>query len=119
MSDLEQQHKLWDESKKKLDLNIWKLSHGREEFIDEELTGYLENHLAVVHESTGRGAGKNFINQPVGTYFFLCHSSDSLQIVGFFTSEAIPCEKGDGWLQRYYKPLKAAISNKKGLIYVA
>lgn len=106
--------KIWDESKIKLDLNIWKLSHGkgRNAFDDKEQNYFLENSLAVIHEDTPRGAGRKFIEQPLGTFFYLCHSN-SPQVLGYFTSNATPCiKKGDGWLQREYQSIKVAISDK-------
>lgn len=39
--------------------------------------------------------------------FFLCHGN-SPQRIGQFTSAAMPCAKGDGWLQRSYRVLKPA-----------
>lgn len=56
----------------------------------------------------GKGQGDEFAKAPVGTLFFLCHGN-SLQRIGQFTSHALPCAKGDGWLQRSYRVLKPSI----------
>ncbi|MFX5869797.1 hypothetical protein ABTE73_19460, partial [Acinetobacter baumannii] len=51
--------------------------------------------------------GKDFEEAPVGTLFYLCHGN-SPQLIGQFTSAAMPCAKGEGWLQRSYRVLKLA-----------
>lgn len=90
-------------------LEIWKLSHGNPpNFSDVERQDYLDRQLAVMHRDTGKEQGKKFAEAPVGTLFFLCHGN-SPQRIGQFTSEAEPCDKGDGWLQRSYRVLKPAI----------
>jgi 5-methylcytosine-specific restriction protein B len=87
---------------------IWKLSHGSlPNFTDAERQQYLEGHRAVMHRDTGRGQGKKFAEVPVGALFFLCHGN-SPQLIGQFTSDAMPCLKGEGWLQRGYRVLKPA-----------
>lgn len=89
-------------------LAIWKLSHGNPpNFTDAERQQYLEGQWAVMHRNTGKEQGKKFAEAPVGTLFFLCHGN-SPQRSGQFTSEAMPCDKGDGWLQRSYRVLKPA-----------
>ncbi|EKF9399722.1 AAA family ATPase [Vibrio cholerae] len=88
--------------------DIWKLSHGNPpNFTDTERQHYLDEQLAVMHRDTGKEQGKKFAEASVGTLFFLCHGN-SPQRIGQFTSEALPCSKGDGWLQRSYRVLKAA-----------
>lgn len=89
-------------------LAIWKLSHGNPpNFTEAERQRYLEGQWAVMHRDTGKEQGKKFAETPVGTLFFLCHGN-SPQRIGQFTSEAMPCDKGDGWLQRSYRVLKPA-----------
>lgn len=89
-------------------LAIWKLSHGNPpNFTDAERQQYLDGQWAVMHRDTGKEQGKKFNEAPVGTLFFLCHGN-SPQRIGQFTSNAMPCAKGDGWLQRSYRVLKPA-----------
>jgi 5-methylcytosine-specific restriction protein B len=89
-------------------LAIWKLSHGNPpNFTEAERQQYLDGHWAVMHRDTGKEQGKKFSEAPVGTLFFLCHGN-SPQRIGQFTSDAMPCAKGDGWLQRSYRVLKPA-----------
>ena len=88
-------------------LAIWKLSHGDQPFTSAERQQLLDGLLVAVHRDTGKEQGKKFAEAPVGTLFFLCHGN-SPQRIGQFTSEALPCDKGDGWLQRSYRVLKPA-----------
>ncbi|MFN4343092.1 MAG: AAA family ATPase [Azonexus sp.] len=104
---LEFGRQIWDAWSRK-NLAIWKLSHGNPpNFTDAERQQYLEGQWAVMHRDTGKEQGKKFAEAPVGTLFFLCHGN-SPQRIGQFTSEAVPCDKGDGWLQRSYRVLKPA-----------
>lgn len=104
---LEFGRQVWEAWSQK-NLAIWKLSHGNPpNFSDAERQQYLEGQWAVMHRDTGKEQGKKFAEAPVGTLFFLCHGN-SPQRIGQFTSEAMPCDKGDGWLQRSYRVLKPA-----------
>lgn len=87
--------------------SIWKLSHGKKIFNDNDCQKLRNNQLAVVHGDTKKGQGENFKKVPIGTVFYLCHGN-STQLLGKFTSDAIASEKGDGWLQRSYKVIKLA-----------
>jgi 5-methylcytosine-specific restriction protein B len=113
---LEFGRQVWDAWSQK-NLAIWKLSHGNPpNFTEAERQQYLDGHWAVMHRDTnapGPGAqqkgkqGKDFAEAPVGALFYLCHGN-SPQLIGQFTSESMPCAKGDGWLQRSYRVLKPA-----------
>ena len=104
---LEFGRQVWEAWSKK-NLAIWKLSHGNPpNFTDAERQQYLDSQWAVMHRDTGKEQGKKFADAPVGALFFLCHGN-SLQRIGQFTSEAMPCEKGTGWLKRSYRVLKPA-----------
>jgi 5-methylcytosine-specific restriction enzyme B len=89
-------------------LRIWKLSHGDQPFTNEERQQLIDDHQVAVHGDTGKEQGKRFAERPVGTLFFLCHGN-SPQLIGQFTSDALPCKKGEGWLQRSYRVLKPAL----------
>ena len=104
---LEFGRQVWEAWSQK-NLAIWKLSHGNPpNFTEAERQQYLEEQWAVMHRDTGKEQGKKFAEAPVGTLFFLCHGN-SPQRIGQFTSDAMPCNKGDGWLQRSYRVLKPA-----------
>jgi 5-methylcytosine-specific restriction enzyme B len=118
---LEFGRQVWEAWSQK-NLAIWKLSHGNPpNFTEAERQQYLDGHCAVMHRDTnapGPGAqqkgkqGKDFSETPVGALFYLCHGN-SPQLIGQFTSEAMPCTKGDGWLQRSYRVLKPAQRNDR------
>lgn len=107
MGILEFGHQIWTEWSKK-NLPVWKLSHGNNDFSDDERQRYLQDSLAVMHSQTGLSQGKKFTEAPVGTLFYLCHGN-SPQLIGQFTSVAGVCPKGEGWLQRTYRVLKTAV----------
>lgn len=90
-------------------LKVWKLSHGNSpNFTDSERQQYLQQQLAVMHRDTGKEQGLEFSEVHIGSLFYLCHGN-SPQRICQFTSEALPCSKGDGWLQRSYRVLKEAV----------
>lgn len=100
---------------------IWKLSHGDKVFSDEERARYRQERRVMVHQDTnapGPGAqqkgkqGRDFAEAPDGAMFYLCHGN-SVQLIGQFTSKAMPCDKGEGWLQRSYRVLKPATRTDK------
>ena len=104
---LEFGEQIWSEWSK-MNLKIWKLSHGKKIFSDDERQRYLEDRLAVMYGKTDKGQGEAFIKAPIGTLFYLCHGNE-FQRIGEFTSVAEPCDKGEGWVQRGYRVLKAAV----------
>lgn len=109
---LEFAQEVWETVSKKL-LKIWKLSHGVKDFSPQERETYLEKNLGVMHGETEKGQGKEFQKAEVGSLFYLCHGNEKVVLIGQFTSEAEPCEKGDGWLQRHYRVLKKAVKDGK------
>ena len=109
---LEFGRQVWEAWSQK-NLAIWKLSHGNPpNFTEAERQQFLDGHWAAMHRDTGKEQGKKFAEAPVGALFFLCHGN-SPQRIGQFTSEAMPCDKGDGWLQRSYRVLKPAQRNDR------
>lgn len=108
---LEFGRQIWEAWSEK-NLAIWKLSHGLGDFPSEQRQQYLEAELGVMHGDTAKGQGDDFKKVPIGTLFYLCHGNENLLLIGQFISDPVPCDKGDGWLQRRYRVLKSAI--KKG-----
>jgi 5-methylcytosine-specific restriction endonuclease McrBC GTP-binding regulatory subunit McrB len=108
---LEYGHQVWG-SWGRHSLPIWKLSHGKGEFSTEEFQQYLDGDLAVMHRDTKRKQGQSFVDAPDGTVFFLTHSN-SIQLLGQLVSPALPCPRGDGWIQRKYRVMKLALRNDR------
>lgn len=107
---LEFGRQIWEAWSQK-NLAIWKLSHGLKDFSADERKDYLQAELGVMHGDTAKGQGENFQEAPIGSLFYLCHGNDNLLLVGQFISDPVPCETGDGWLQRSYRVLKQSIKN--------
>lgn len=107
---------IWEDWSKN-NLKIWKLSHGNPPvFTEIERQRYLADAWVLMNRHTnapGPGEknkgkqGKDFAEAPEGTLFYLCHGN-SPQLIGQFTSEALPSDKGDGWLQRRYRVIRRA-----------
>lgn len=101
-------------------LKIWKLSHGKDSFTLKEKELFLQRGLAVMYRKTHKKQGDNFVKVPKGSLFYLCFSNEKIVLLGQFTSDVEPCNKGDGWLQRKYRVLKQAtkegyyVGDKKG-----
>jgi 5-methylcytosine-specific restriction protein B len=105
---LEFGQEVWEAGSKKL-LKIWKLSHGVKDFSSQERASYLEKNLGVMHGETPKGQSDEFRKVDVGDLFYLCNGNENVVLIGQFISEAEPCDKGDGWLQRHYRILKQSI----------
>ncbi|HET7370403.1 MAG TPA: AAA family ATPase [Gammaproteobacteria bacterium] len=111
MGVLEFGQRVWGEwSRKKLD--VWKLSHGNQLFSQDEQQAYLQERWAVMAYDTGKNQGQRFAELPVGSLFYLCHGN-SVQLLGRFTSEAVDCDKAEGWLKRRYTVIEQARANDR------
>ena len=89
-------------------LAIWKVSHGKNDFTNEERDHYLNAQLAVVHGETAKGQGLAFSGEmEVGDLIYLCHGNDAgIKVLAEIMSGATDCPKGDGWLQRKYRVIR-------------
>ena len=96
---------------------FWKVSHGTEFFTYEQVLDALNERLVYVHMETRAKASskktqaQDFIEAPLGDYFYLTHGNEGVYVLGQFTGAAnIFCKMGDGWLDRPYRPIKSPIS---------
>lgn len=98
-------------------MQIWKVSHGGDDFKKEEREACLENRIVVVHNKTGRGQGENFTrNMRIGDLVYLCHGNDDgIQVFARITSPATPYERDENWRQRSFETLFTCI--KPGVKY--
>lgn len=88
-------------------LNIWKLSHGKNDFTNEQLNNYLQNQIATISADIKKGQSKDFkTDKTNGDLFYLCNSNEKILLLGQFISEA---ELVDGWFERKYRVIKQAI----------
>lgn len=107
---LEFGREIWSVWSKK-NLTIWKLSHGRKEFSDQQWQEYLQDNLGVMHSETRKGQGSAFQKVKPGTLFFLCHGNESLPLIGQFIALPEPCESDNEWLQCRYRVLKSSVKS--------
>ena len=84
--------------------DIYKMSHGKAHFNKQELEYFGDNCLVVIGEKTAKGQVSAFKKAKEGDLFFLCYTN-TLQLLGEFTSDATQCSDRPGWLQRSYKIL--------------
>ena len=111
MGVLEFGYQVW-KAWSKINLTIWKLSHGNPPFSNEERERYISNNLAVINRGTGKEQGAKFNDAPVGDLFFLCHGSTP-KLLCQFTSLPESCSKGTEWLQRRFRIIKKAEKDLK------
>ncbi len=91
-------------------MRIWKISHGGNEFSNEERTDCLNRHVVAVHPETGRGGGESFVNRiKAGDLFYLCQGNQKggIHLLGRFTSDStVPYEADNEWRERGYEAIK-------------
>jgi len=106
---LEFGHQIWEEWSQK-NLVIWKLSHGGNNFSEEERQKCLANKVGAIGADSSKGQAQNFSEAPVGTLFYLCHGNSPI-LIGQFTSKVETYSEADDWLQRSYRVLKKAVKS--------
>jgi hypothetical protein len=96
---------------------FWKVSHGASIFSYEAVLDALNDHLVYVHKDTRakatsqRTQAEDFIEAPIGDYFYLTHGNQGIYVLGQFSGAAnVFSTMGDGWLDRPYRHIKSAIS---------
>lgn len=79
----------------------------------------IEQRLGCVHgETRAKGIsstsqGADFINAPVGDYFYLTHGNKGIYIIGQFSGPPnILSARGDGWVDRPFRFIRAAVEVK-------
>lgn len=103
----------WSSSK----LSIWKLNHGKTDYINKDLNQYLHDQIGSIAANTTKGQNRNFESPKTNNaFFYLCHSNEKMLLLGQFTSEV---ELVNGWLERKYRIIKEVVKNDfyKGSIY--
>ncbi|MBT0651543.1 McrB family protein [Geomobilimonas luticola] len=101
---------IWDHWIKRL--RVWKISHGDNEFSQEERVELLHKKLVVVHSDTAKGQGDAFYKKMLeNDIFYLCHGN-YIQLLGKIKSKAEQSAKDEGWLQREYSIIKTSDGDK-------
>jgi hypothetical protein len=88
---------------------FWKLSQGLKEFEFCDIIESISSGLVYVHKDTAAKGGssssqaEDFINAPIGDYFYLTHGNTGMYLIGQFAGPANLFSKyGDGWLERRF-----------------
>jgi hypothetical protein len=98
---------------------FWKLSQGGDDFIEQDVLMSIEQRLVFVHGKTrakGEASvsqGEDFINAPIGDYFYLTYGNKGVYIIGQFTGPPnFLCAHGKGWVDRPFRLIRAATAVK-------
>lgn len=96
---------------------IWKLSHGLDDFSEEDIDDYLKKSIVCVHKDTGSKArsslpqGVSFTDKvSPGDIFYLCRGNQRIILIGEFSSDGVEIDE-DGWAYRKYKKLYSSIKS--------
>lgn len=95
---------------------FWKLSQGCDYFSFAELLKSIEDRLVYVNKNTpakgqnGTTQGNDFINAPIGDYFYLTHgNAGGVYLLGQFTGPAnFLSTYSDGWVDRPFRIIARA-----------
>ena len=97
---------------------FWKLSQGVKFFDYKSILRTIDSGLVYVHGDTGATAtssktqGQNFIEAPIGDYFYLTHGNKGIYLLGQFSGPAnVFSTKKDGWLDRPFRLIKLSITH--------
>lgn len=94
---------------------FWKLSHGTSFFELTDLLTAIDNKLVYLHRDTKSMAGgyrsqaTDFVEAPIGDYFYLTHGNNGVYLLGQFTGPAnLFSTMAEGWLDRPFRLIKLA-----------
>src|SRR5262249_44438967 len=98
---------------------FWKLSQGGDSFAAQDTLLSIEQRLVYVHGLTPplggktKSQGDEFIDAPLGDYFYLTHANKGIYILGQFSGPPnIISARGDGWVDRPFRFIRAATTVK-------
>ncbi len=88
---------------------FWKLSQGPNQFGYDDIILSISTNLVYMHKDTGAKGGaivtqsEDFINAPIGDYFYLTFGNQGMFLIGQFVGPANLFSKyKDGWLERRF-----------------
>jgi len=96
-------------------IKFWKLSQGTQYFDSAAVLDSIHNRLVYVHKDTkakGRSArsqAQDFIEAPLGDYFYLTYGNNGVYLLGQFSGAAnLFSSKGAGWLDRPFRQIRSS-----------
>jgi len=99
---------------------FYKLSHGTEHFNYNEILESIDKKLVYVHKDTGakgtsaKTQAEDFIDAHIGDYFYLTYGSKRIYLLGQFIGPVnYFSSKEEGWLDRPFRLIRTAISDKR------
>ncbi len=93
---------------------FWKLSQGKEHFGLADIIESINSSTVYVHQGTKakgkkkKSQSEEFIDAPIGDYFYLTHGSQGIYLIGQFVEQAKLPVKGKKWLERKFKLIYAS-----------
>jgi hypothetical protein len=97
--------------------NFWKLSQGATQFNLDAILDSIKLGYVYVHQDThakatsSKSQGENFIDAPIGDYFYLTHGNAGIYALGQFSGPAnLFSIHGDGWLDRPFRHIRSSLS---------
>jgi hypothetical protein len=98
--------------------NFWKLSHGWKEFSFLDMVECIDEKLVYIHRTTaGKGQSsvsqaEEFVNAPIGDYFYLTHGNQGVYLLGQFTGPVNYFTKhSDGWMDRPFRQIQRPVTS--------
>jgi hypothetical protein len=96
--------------------SFWKLSQGIKHFSYSDMLQSIDKRLVYIDkEAPAKGKSSQtqaheFINAPIGDYFYLTHGNNGLYLLGQFVGPAnIFSQYGEGWIDRPFRLLFPSI----------
>lgn len=97
---------------------FWKLSQGVDHFDYQSILESIDSGLVYVHKDTGATAtssktqAHNFIEAPIGDYFYLTHGNKGIYLLGQFSGPSnVFSTKEKGWIDRPFRLIKLSTTN--------
>jgi len=94
---------------------FWKLSQGKLYFDTAAMLDSIHDRLVYVHKATeakgrtARSQAQDFIEAPVGDYFYLTHGNHGVYLLGQFSGAAnLFSSKEKGWLDRPFRHIRSS-----------
>jgi 5-methylcytosine-specific restriction protein B len=99
---------------------FWKLSQGdSSDFSSQDILDSIEQRLVYVHGNTkalgtsSTTQGEEFVNSPIGDYFYLTHGNKGIYLLGQFSGPPnIFSALGRGWVDRPFRYILGAVEIK-------